>query len=120
MRGRIKYPSIHFSLIKMHFPFTYADRIEFEWHAMASYRWHSVPRVQLAILWSGIESLFNVNAEVSFRISLYIANFLSDDSEQADKIFKKVKKLYSACSTAVHDKEVKKGYQKKKGKKQAK
>lgn len=71
-------------------------------HAMASYRWHSVPRVQLAILWSGIESLFNVNAEVSFRISLYIANFLSDDSEQADKIFKKVKKLYSARSTAVH------------------
>lgn len=45
-------------------------------HTMASYRWHSVPRVQLAVIWSGIESLFNANTEVSFRISLYIANFL--------------------------------------------
>ena len=32
---------------------------------MASYRWHSVPRVQLAVIWSGIESLFNVNTEVT-------------------------------------------------------
>ena len=34
-------------------------------HTMASYRWHSVPRVQLAVIWSGIESLFNVNTEVT-------------------------------------------------------
>jgi hypothetical protein len=27
-------------------------------HAMASYKWHSMPRVQLAIIWSGIEALF--------------------------------------------------------------
>ena len=40
-------------------------------HAMVSYRWHSLPRVQLAILWSGIEALFQVSTEISFRISLY-------------------------------------------------
>lgn len=71
-------------------------------HTMASYRWHSVPRVQLAVIWSGIESLFNVNTEVSFRISLYIANFLSDNEAEAKQIFKQVRKMYSLRSTAVH------------------
>ena len=71
-------------------------------HAMASYRWHSVPRVQLAVIWSGIESLFNVNTEVSFRISLYIANFLSDNEAEAKQIFKQVRKMYSLRSSAVH------------------
>lgn len=42
-------------------------------HAMASYKWHSMPRVQLAVLWSGIEALFEVSTEISFRISLYLA-----------------------------------------------
>lgn len=71
-------------------------------HTMASYRWHSVPRVQLAVIWSGIESLFNVNTEVSFRISLYIANFLGETEAQAKQIFKKVRKMYSLRSSAVH------------------
>ena len=71
-------------------------------HAMASYRWHSVPRIQLAVIWSGIESLFNVNTEVSFRISLYIANFLSDNEAEAKQIFKQVRKMYSLRSSAVH------------------
>lgn len=71
-------------------------------HTMASYRWHSVPRVRLAVIWSGIESLFNVNTEVSFRISLYIANFLGENETQAQQIFKQVRKMYSLRSSAVH------------------
>lgn len=71
-------------------------------HAMASYRWHSLPRVQLAVIWSGIESLFNVNTEVSFRISLYIANFLGETEVQMQQIFKQVRKMYSLRSSAVH------------------
>ncbi len=72
-------------------------------HAMASYRWHSVPRVQLAILWSGIEALFHASTEISFRISLYIANFLArDNPAEAKELFKKIRKLYSSRSAAVH------------------
>ena len=56
----------------------------------------------MAVIWSGIESLFNVNTEVSFRISLYIANFLSDNKSQAKELFKQVRKMYSLRSTAVH------------------
>lgn len=77
-------------------------------HAMASYRWHSVPRVQLAILWSGIESLFNVSTEVGFRVSLYIARFLAGQNDiKASEIFKRIKKLYNMRSSAVHGNKIK-------------
>lgn len=77
-------------------------------HAMASYRWHSMPRVQLAILWSGIESLFNVSTEVSFRVSLYVARFLAgQDERKANELFKKTKKLYNIRSSAVHGNKIK-------------
>lgn len=72
-------------------------------HCLSTYLWHSLPRVQLAILWPGIESLFNVNNEVSFRISIYVANFLcGNNKEQAKSLFEKVKKMYGARSAAVH------------------
>lgn len=72
-------------------------------HAMATYKWHSMPRVQLAILWSGIEALFEASTEISFRISLYIANYLSNsDLSAAEEIFLQTKKLYASRSAAVH------------------
>lgn len=77
-------------------------------HAMATYTWHSVPRVQLAILWSGIEALFEASTETTFRISLYIANFLAgDDAAEANNLFVKVRKLYASRSAAVHGGKIK-------------
>ena len=77
-------------------------------HAMATYKWHSMPRVQLAILWSGIEALFEVSTEISFRISLYIANFLAgNDAVDAKELFEKTRKLYSSRSSAVHGGKIK-------------
>ena len=77
-------------------------------HAMASYKWHSMPRVQLAILWSGIEALFEASTEISFRISLYIANFLAGgNAVEAKQLFKKTKKLYASRSAAVHGGKIK-------------
>lgn len=87
---------------------TYNDIYRTAVHAMSSYRWHSMPNIQLAILWSGIESLFNVSAEISFRVSLYIAHFLSENNKQEAKdLFKRVKKLYSQRSSAVHGNKIK-------------
>ena len=77
-------------------------------HAMASYKWHSMPRVQLAILWSGIEALFEVSSEVSFRISLYIAKYMEEDNvEEAKELFASIKKLYNSRSSAVHGGKIK-------------
>jgi hypothetical protein len=46
-------------------------------HCLATYRWHSTAAPQLAIIWSGIEGLFGVDTEPSFRVSLYCARFWS-------------------------------------------
>lgn len=77
--------------------------------AMASYRWHTLPRVQLAIIWSGIEALFKIESEISFRLSLYVSKFLSNGDKTEEKnMFKKVKELYNSRSSAVHGGKIKK------------
>lgn len=77
-------------------------------HSLASYRWHSMPRVQMAIIWSGIEALFQASTEISFRISLYIANYLAGSNHsEAEKIFNDVRKLYNARSASVHGSRIK-------------
>lgn len=72
-------------------------------HSMASFRWHPHPRAKLAILWSGIEGLFGIESELSFRVSLYCARFLSQaDEEERKSIFSSVRRLYKLRSSAVH------------------
>ncbi len=77
-------------------------------HAMASYKWHSMPRVQLAILWSGIEALFEVRWNIRSRLSLAVANYLAGgDSEKEKEIIDNVKKLYNSRCEAVHGSKIK-------------
>ena len=72
-------------------------------HCMATYRWHAHPRPRLALIWSGIEGLFNIKSEVVFRLSLYISRFLSPENRDEMKtIFSQVKRLYEQRSLAVH------------------
>ena len=77
-------------------------------HSLASYSWHSLPRARLALLWSGIEGLFDIDSELVFRLSLYAARFLEPSNEaQRMQIFKDVKRLYKNRSRAVHGSEIK-------------
>jgi len=79
------------------------DRYQNAIHCLASYRWHSMPRAQLALLWSGIEGLFQIDYELSFRLSLYIAKYLAPRNQAKRRaIFNEVKKLYGLRSKAVH------------------
>ena len=64
--------------------------------------------MQLAILWAGIEGLFEVNSEIVFRLSLYAARFLAPDNEtERSQIFSDVKRLYKQRSAAVHGSKIK-------------
>lgn len=84
------------------------DRFQTAVHCLASYRWHSMPRVQLAVLWAGIEGIFGASSEIRFRISLYIARFLHpQDPERRRDVFDAVKKLYNSRSVAVHGSKIK-------------
>ena len=77
-------------------------------HCLASYRWHSMPRIMMAVLWAGIEGMFGASTEIRFRISLYIACFLHPNDTDARKHkFELVKKLYNSRSSAVHGSKVK-------------
>lgn len=79
------------------------DRYSNAVHCLSSYRWHSMPRAQLALLWSGIEGLFRVDYELSFRLSLYAAKFLHPKSHTRQRtLFDATKRLYSVRSKAVH------------------
>ena len=84
------------------------ERFQTAVHCLASYRWHTMPRIKLAVLWAGIEGLFGVSSEIRFRISLYIAKFLhQDDSEKRKLAFDTVKRLYNSRSAAVHGSKIK-------------
>jgi hypothetical protein len=84
------------------------DHFQTAIHCLATYRWHSMARVQMAILWAGIEGLFGASSEIRFRISLYISRFLHpDNEEQKRSVFDAVKKLYTSRSAAVHGSKIK-------------
>lgn len=55
-----------------------------------------------ASLWSGIEALFGVQQELSFRIALYVAAFVEPRGQGRFELYRHVKKLYGARSKAVH------------------
>jgi hypothetical protein len=72
-------------------------------HCLATYRWHSLPRAQLALLWAGIEGLFHIDSEIRFRLSACVARFLGDENGQVRRmLYEKVKRLYNGRSAAVH------------------
>jgi hypothetical protein len=77
-------------------------------HCLASYRWHSLPRARLALVWAGIEGLFSIDSELVFRVSLYTARFLEpNDETNKQQLFRDVKRLYKQRSQAVHGSELK-------------
>ena len=76
-------------------------------HALASYKWHTLPRARLAMLWAGIEGLFGVDSEIVFRLSLGIAKFLGETADEQRRLFEHTRGLYKARSKAVHGGKIK-------------
>ena len=59
-------------------------------------------RMMIAMLWSGIESLFTIHAELTFRLSTFIAALLEPPGARRRDLYARVKKLYAVRSKAVH------------------
>lgn len=68
----------------------------------SNWRYSHSGRLAVASIWAGIESLFSVNSELVFRISLYIANALESTGSSREQKFKQVKNLYGLRSKAIH------------------
>jgi hypothetical protein len=59
-----------------------------------------------ATIWSGIEALFNIDRELTFRLALYIAVITETVGEKRYEKFERVKKLYDIRSKIVHGSEL--------------
>jgi hypothetical protein len=64
---------------------------------------HCVPYANTCLLlaWSGLEALFKTNQELSFRLSLYISNFLKKGTDRVE-IFERLRDSYDARSKITH------------------
>lgn len=59
-------------------------------------------RMAAAMLWAGIEALFNIQAELRFRLSTVIASILEPRGQTRRDLYRKVKRLYDVRSAAIH------------------
>lgn len=59
-------------------------------------------RMAAAMLWSGIEALFGIKGELTYRLAAYIAGMLEDSAESRYELFQRVKEAYNIRSRIVH------------------
>lgn len=83
-----------------------SDSFRMALEASVDWRYAKEPRSAISRIWGGIESLFGVNSELVFRISLYSATLLEERGERRKERFNQVKKLYSMRSKVVHGEKI--------------
>lgn len=84
------------------------DRFRNAIQSLTSIGWHDAPRARMALAWSGIEGLFGIDSEITFRLSLYISLFLEPyDKERRKELFSRVKTMYKHRSNHVHGNKIK-------------
>ncbi len=69
---------------------------------ICSYNHMASKRMSAAMLWSGVEALFFIAAELRFRLAASIAASLEDRGPARINCYKRVKKLYDFRSRLVH------------------
>jgi hypothetical protein len=81
-------------------------RIQLAVECLTTHHHEASLRMTAASLWTGLESLIGISAELSFRISLYIAAFLETPGGRRIALYRHIKSLYSLRSKVVHGAEV--------------
>jgi hypothetical protein len=59
-------------------------------------------RMMVASLWSGMEALLGIQAELRFRIAMSIASLVEPRGQQRIDQYRRIKKMYDVRSRAVH------------------
>lgn len=70
--------------------------------ACMTHNYTTEQRLAIATLWAGIEAMFNVSSELTFRLSLTIASLLAERGEPRYALYKKLLGMYGVRSKAVH------------------
>jgi hypothetical protein len=81
----------------------FVDKPKFQnaMQALTSFHCIPYPSIRLLVAWSGLEALFGVEQEISFRLSLYISNFLKSSADRHLE-FEKLRRSYDARSKITH------------------
>lgn len=79
-----------------------SESFRFALEASIDWRYASDLRSAIARIWAGIESLFGVNSELVYRVSLLCACILAPRGHERKSKFFTVKGLYAKRSKAVH------------------
>ena len=75
-------------------------------NAFTECMYQSNSRTSLTLLWAGIESLFELQNELSFRLSIYIASLIGKNGIEKIDLYRKIKKMYAIRSKCVHGSKV--------------
>lgn len=70
--------------------------------ALNTHHQHASLRMAAAALWAGLEALLQVENELRFRVSTYLACLLEPFGPSRLELFRRVRKLYDVRSKAVH------------------
>jgi hypothetical protein len=69
--------------------------------ALTSFHCIPYPSMRLLVAWSGLEALFGVDHEISFRLSLYVTNFLKSGIDRYSE-FERLRRSYDDRSRVAH------------------
>ncbi len=75
--------------------------------ALCSYLHTERDRMKAAQLWVGVEAIFEVQFEISYRLPLLAALMLQPRGDECKQLRNQIKKLYSQRSKAIHGQEFK-------------
>jgi hypothetical protein len=91
--------------IKLHMEtalrFIHKPKFQNAMQALTSFHCIPYPTMRLLVAWSGLEALFGADQEISFRLSLYISNFLKSDVDRYSE-FEKLRRSYDDRSRVAH------------------
>ena len=79
-----------------------SERFRFALESAVDWRYATDARSAIARVWSGIESLFRVGAELTYRIAVSAAAILEDRGEARRRRYESVRRLYGLRSRVVH------------------
>ena len=69
--------------------------------ALTSFHCIPYPSIRLLVAWSGLEALFGVDQEISFKLSLFVTNFLKSEVDRYSE-FEKLRRSYDDRSRVAH------------------
>ncbi len=73
---------------------------------LCTYMMASSERMKIAQLWAGIEAIFDIQHELSYRLATVCAKLLGGSGPDAKKKYKDVKNLYGERSKVIHGKQL--------------